>query len=63
MTIGGRWRTLAWLEVDGQSRKRANWDKTDSQTSPSTSSHGTPGQAGQALRDYSSDRQVLTQSL
>jgi hypothetical protein len=34
------------VEVDGQSRKKANLDKSDSQPSPSTSS-------GQALRDWS----------
>jgi hypothetical protein len=31
--------------------EKANLEETDSQPSPSTSSHGTPGQAGQALRD------------
>src|SRR5271169_6871414 len=47
-------RAVAHLGMRGggwTDSKKANLDKSDSQPSPSTSSHGTPGQAGQSLRD------------
>jgi hypothetical protein len=44
--VEGGGAPLAWLDVDGQSRKKPNLDSSDSQPSPSTGS-------GQALRDWS----------
>jgi hypothetical protein len=47
-------RAVAHLGMSGggwTESKKSYLDKSDSQPSPSTSSHGTPGQAWQALRD------------
>ncbi len=46
---GPPWHDWSWMDRVG---KKLIWTSLISQPSPSTSSHGTPGQAGQALRDW-----------